>query len=152
MKTLFRGSIVCAVVLGLTVSSLADKMPGSLAKAYLTIRKSIASRNFPNFSNMFDESFVLVNPAGQSVTRGDFMSMIKPLFETSDSAQARENTHEVLISGNYAEVRFTLDVVLQSKQGTTRVHEEGSDFWVKKDGRWKLYRTVETKFDVSGPN
>lgn len=144
--------VVASLATGiLATAALADPLPKGLSDAYKSVNAAVAKLDFKAFSSHFHPDFVLIDPKGQETKRADFMSMIKPMFEGHASAKANTKIMSVHVLGDYAEVKFVMQMELTSKQGTMKLREEGTDSLVMHKGKWMLYRTVQDKFSMTGP-
>lgn len=126
-------------------------MPAGLAAAYANVEKALSKLDFKAFAAHFDSSFVLIDPAGKSTSRAQFLSEIKPVFEGFQSATSTTKIKSVHVMGDHAVVSYELSISIKGKPGTIRIREIGTESLMLKNGKWVLYRTVQEKFSYEGP-
>lgn len=151
MLNLRRFAPTAVLLFALAAAAVADTMPRDLAAAYKSLDKAMRQLNFKAFSSMFAADFVVVDPEGKTMNRKAFLAMVQPLFASSRSATSKIEVKRVVVAGDYAEIAFDMHLHMKGKSGAIKIHEIGSDFWQKRNGKWLLYRTVEEKLDITGP-
>lgn len=132
-------------------SAFAAPVPKAIRNRYRELKSALNQVNFAKFKSFFAPEFVSVDPTGKESNLEAFLAGVKPLFDGAKTGKAKEHLFSATKKDGTIGIKFTLDLDLVGDQGTTHVHEEGTDYWKKVSGRWLFVRTVDTKFDVTEP-
>ena len=136
----------------LTANAIAGPVPKDIKSRYESVKKAISALDFKAFSNFFAPEFVTIDPKGKSSTKAEFLAEVKPFFTTSKSANAKEKLISSTTKNGIVNVKFDMVLSLKGKDGTTVIHEVGTDSWKMVSGKWLMVKTVDTKFDIQMPN
>jgi ketosteroid isomerase-like protein len=146
-----RKTISLALLLGASVITLAADMPKAVKGAYDRVAKAINKCDFKTFKTFFSDDFVMVDPSGKTSKHDEFMASVEPLFKANKSGTSTHKFMGVKEHGGVVDVSFDMKVTLTGKAGKTMIHEVGVDSWKKVKGQWKMVKTVDKVFDITGP-
>ena len=131
------------------VSAFAADAPKEIEVRYKTLVVALNNLDSKAFKTYFTEDYVSVDPKGKSTKLPEYLKEIDGLFKSGKSAKAVEKTLSTKMVGKNVAVNCDLLMTIATKEGgTTVVHEVCTDYWKKVKGQWRLYKTVDTVFDV----
>ena len=145
---MIRG-LVSFTILAVAVTTYSADVPSEISTQYKKIEQCIINPDVRTFKTLFDPSFVNFDEKGKKTAYPEFMKQIEGLFAGAISGTAREKLTDVVVHSDRTEVKFDLKFSFRTKTSELTGHEMGIDTWKKKDGQWRLVKTVDTLFTVN---
>lgn len=142
-----------SLLLGVVVSSsiafaVEDTLPKAIKTQYKAVEKAVNTCNMKAFEKFFTADYVSIDPEGKSTNRADFLKGIGEMLGNYKSGTMKEKFSKVVKKGDTYEVSLTFEGVMSGKNGKLSIKEVCTDYWRKDKGVWKMFKTVDTAFDM----
>ena len=139
------------IVAALALHGAQSSIPTEIRSQYKEIENAISKCDLVKFQSFFSLSFVSVDPSGKETSVIDFFDQIRPVFDSSVWAKANERLISAESSPGSVAVKFDMLIEFNGKDGSvTKIHEVGTDFWRKENGRYVIFKTVDKVFTFNG--
>ncbi len=136
-------SRLLVLFVGLSATSLADKVPNEIKLRYKAVVASVKSLDFQAFQAFFGPKFESIDPKGKVTNRKEFLKGIDGLFAGSKTAEFSEKLLGATTKNGIVGVNFEAKGVFTSAKGKVTMLERGTDYWAKVNGKWLLVKTVD---------
>lgn len=126
-------------------------VPAEIKTRYKEIQAAISKCDLVEFQSFFSLEFVSVDPSGTKTSVIDFFDLIRPVFDNSVWAKVSERLISAETSPGSVAVKFEMHIEFNGKDGgMTKIHEIGTDYWRKENGKYVLFKTVDKVMEFSG--
>lgn len=127
-----------------------EVIPAEWKARYRDLDAVMVARDLDKYRTYFDPKWVLHQTDGKTSDLDTFLESIKGVFEQAVKVDSTAKLTSVKLKGDVAEVSFDMTVVLYRKPiGSTTVHEVGVDSWRKTGLKWRMFKTVDHKLDIT---
>lgn len=127
-----------------------EAIPAEWTTRYRDLDAVMVAKDLGKYRTFFDSKWVLHQTDGKTTDLDAFMESIQGVFEQAAKVDSTSKLISVKVKGNVAEVSFDMTVVMHRKPiGSTTFHEVGVDSWRKSGTKWRMFKTVDHKLDVT---
>ena len=126
-----------------------DTLPKEIKAQYKAVEKAVNTGNMKAFEKFFTADYISVDPKGEKTKRADFLKGVGEMFTKYPSGTMKEKVSKVVKNGETYEVSLTFEGVISGKSGKMSMKEVCTDYWRKDGGVWKMFKTVDTVFDMA---
>jgi hypothetical protein len=136
-------AVMFFVLLFMTVSVIAQTEEAKLITTIKEFHQALVQKNTVSLNQQTDKALSYGHSNGWVQTKTD---LIKD-FETGliSYQSIKEDSINVLINGNMANVRFVSDISATLRGNSTSFHLKVLEVWVKKGKRWLLFARQAVK-------
>jgi hypothetical protein len=136
---------------GLSSLVRAADVPPAIRSRYDSLLAATEKMDVKAFGAFVSPDYVSIDPAGKKTNRADYLAGISDLMKGAKKVTTKFQPKGSKTHGSIVDVPFDFQASLIKDDGTTKVHEVGTDSWKKIGGNWIMVKTVDTRFDVVAP-
>ena len=144
-----KRSIFAFLLVGAASLSLAGSIPPAIRARYGEIESALQALDTKKFESFFAPQFISIDHNGVKTKREAFLSSVRELFKDATSAKAAETLKSAKTSKGVVMVSFDFTLKISNAEGWTQIHEVGTDYWKKQNGKWLMIKTIDKEFNVT---
>lgn len=126
-----------------------NPIPKAIHDRYANLETALRKMDLDAFAKFFAPKFISINEKGERTPRAKFLTSVKELFRDATSAEAKETLKSATLHGKVVAVSFDFTLKISNPEGWTQLHEVGTDYWQKINGRWLMIKTIDKEFSLS---
>jgi len=140
--------VTCAFVLAcLAPLALADTLIQEWQTRYDRLSKAVRDRDFARFQSFAAADYTWKPLSRRTMNRKEAIAAYAPVFKMK-AISGGEKVLRAIKKGERVEIDYESRFSFVAPDGTTsRMHEIGVDTWKRRDGTWKIVRTVTKRSD-----
>jgi ketosteroid isomerase-like protein len=127
--------------------ALADAPKKEWQTRYDGLSKAVRDRDFDRFQSFAAVDYTWTPLKGRTMNRKEAIDAYAPVFKMK-SVSGGEKVLRVLKTSGGVDIEYESRFTFVTPNGTkSRMHEIGIDTWRRRDGAWKIVRTVTKRSD-----